>query len=84
MAATIRLKRVGTRNLPIYRVVVAPSRGKRDGRFIEEIGTYAPRQAADNFKVKPDRIQYWLGVGAQPTNTVRTLLKRAQKAAAKA
>jgi small subunit ribosomal protein S16 len=81
MAARIRLKRVGTKNRPIYRVVVAHDRGKRDGRFIEEIGTYAPRQSTDNFKVKADRIQYWLGVGALPTQTVRTLLKRAQKTA---
>lgn len=84
MAATIRLKRVGTKNRPVYRIVVAHDKGKRDGRFIEEIGTYSPRQAADNFKINPERAQYWLGVGAQPSETVRTLLKRAQKAAAKA
>ena len=79
MAATIRLKRVGTRNSPIYRVVVTDSRNPRDGRFIEEIGTYSPRNATNNFNVDLERVNYWLGVGAQPSNTVRTLLKKAAK-----
>lgn len=83
MAVTIRLKRVGRKNCPTYRIVVAHNKGKRDGRFIEQVGTYCPRQATDNFKLDTERLRYWLGVGAQPSETVRALWKRAQKAAAR-
>jgi len=79
----IRLKRMGSKNRPAYRVVVADSRSPRDGRCIEEIGTYAPMdKAADNFNLKLDRVDYWLGVGAQPSDTVRSFIKKARKAAA--
>jgi small subunit ribosomal protein S16 len=81
MAVTIRLKRVGTRNTPVFRVVVTDRRSPRDGKFIEEIGTYVPRQATDNFKVDWARMEYWLSKGAQPSDTVRTLLKKAPKSA---
>jgi small subunit ribosomal protein S16 len=81
MSVKIRLKRVGTRNTPVYRVVVTDSRSPRDGRFIEEIGTYAPRKAVDNFKVDMERVSYWLGKGAQPSDTLRTLLKKTPKPA---
>ena len=81
MPVRIRLKRVGTRNKPIYRVVVTDGCKPRDGRPIEEIGTYTPRTAKDNFKVKLERVNYWLGKGAKPSDTVRTLLKKTSKPA---
>jgi len=80
----IRLKRIGSKNHPVYRVVVANSRSPRDGRCIEEIGTYAPMQKGDNFSLKMDRVDYWLGVGAQPSDTVRSFIKKTRKAAAAA
>lgn len=78
----IRLKRMGSKNRPAYRVVVADSRSPRDGKCIEEIGTYAPMQKGDNYALKLDRVDYWLGVGAQPSDTVRSFIKKARKAAA--
>lgn len=81
----IRLKRIGSKNRPAYRVVVADNRSPRDGRCIEEIGTYAPMsKATDNFDLKMERVDYWLGVGAQPSDTVRSFIKKARKAAAAA
>ena len=78
----IRLKRMGSKNRPYYRVVVADSRSPRDGKCIEEIGTYAPLdKAADNYSLKLDRVDYWLGVGAQPSDTVASFIKKARKAA---
>jgi small subunit ribosomal protein S16 len=73
----IRLRRVGRKKAPVYRIVVADSRSPRDGKFIEVIGHYAPRQSDGGVSVKTDRVNYWLGVGAQPTDTVRSLLRRA-------
>ena len=72
----IRLRRMGAKKNPFYRIVVADSRYPRDGRFIEEIGTYDP-QADASVKVDAERAQYCLGVGAQPTQTVKTLLRNA-------
>jgi len=80
----IRLKRMGSKNRPAYRVVVADNRSPRDGRCIEEIGTYAPMQEGDNYALKLDRVDYWLGVGAQPSDTVRSFIKKVRKAAAAA
>ncbi len=77
MAVKIRLRRVGRKKAPVYRIVVADSRSPRDGRFIEMIGQYAPRQTENALNVKADRANYWLDVGAQPTDTVRSLLRRA-------
>lgn len=78
----IRLKRIGNKNRPVYRVVVADSRSPRDGKCIEEIGTYNPLdKAADNYSLKLDRVDYWLGVGAQPSDTVASFIKKARKAA---
>ena len=74
MAVKIRLKRVGKKKQPYYRVVVADIRSPRDGRFIEEIGTYNPHTQPSTFKVDAERVKYWLGTGAQPTETVRKLL----------
>jgi small subunit ribosomal protein S16 len=73
----IRLRRVGRKRNPIYRIVVADSQAPRDGRFIEIIGNYAPRQGDTAIDLKKDRASYWLDHGAQPSDTVRSLLRRA-------
>lgn len=73
----IRLRRMGAKKAPFYRIVVADSRYPRDGRFIEEIGTYDPTQEPAALKVDTDRAQAWIKTGAQPTETVRALLKKA-------
>ena len=75
MAVKIRLKRLGKIRAPYYRIVVADSRTKRDGRVIEEIGKYHPTENPSVIQVDSDRAQYWLGVGAQPTEQVAALLK---------
>lgn len=74
----IRLRRMGAKKAPYYRVVVADSRYPRDGRFIEELGTYEPSKEADKLTVNMERVQYWIANGAQPTDTVRGLLKKVQ------
>ena len=78
------MKRVGTKNMPAFRIVVADSRSPRDGKFIEEIGTYNPLKKGDNFSIKLDRAQYWMGKGAQPSDTVASFIKKAGKAPAPA
>jgi small subunit ribosomal protein S16 len=75
VAVKIRLKRMGKIRTPFYRIVVADSRTKRDGRVIEEIGTYNPKAEPSIITVDGERAQYWLGVGAQPTEAVAALLK---------
>ena len=75
MAVKIRLKRLGKTRAPHYRIVVADSRTKRDGRVIEEIGRYVPTENPSFIEVNSERAQYWLGVGAQPTEQVAVLLK---------
>ena len=75
MAVKIRLKRMGKIRAPYYRIVVADSRTKRDGRVIEEIGKYHPKEEPSLIEVKSERAQYWLGVGAQPTEAVAAILK---------
>jgi small subunit ribosomal protein S16 len=75
VAVKIRLKRLGKIRAPYYRVVVADSRTKRDGRVIEEIGKYHPTEEPSFIEIKSERAQYWLGVGAQPTEQVAALLK---------
>ena len=72
----IRLKRMGMKKMPFYRLVVADSRNARDGRFIEEIGYYNPLTNPIELKIDEERAKYWLGTGAQPTDTVRGLLKK--------
>lgn len=72
----IRLRRMGAKKAPFYRVVVADSRFPRDGRFIEEIGTYDPMAEGENLKVDMERVKYWIANGAQPTDTVRGLIKK--------
>src|SRR5687768_7817292 len=75
VAVKIRLKRLGKIRAPYYRVVVADSRTKRDGRVIEEIGKYHPTEEPSLIEIKSERAQYWLGVGAQPTEQVAAILK---------
>jgi small subunit ribosomal protein S16 len=82
MAVRIRLKRIGARNDPVFRIVVADSRSPRDGRFIEELGSYQPQKPGQNFVLQYERAQYWLSRGAQPTETVASFIKKAAKAAA--
>jgi len=84
MAVKIRMKRVGTKNTPVYRIVVADSRSPRDGKFIEEIGTYHPLQTGQNYTLKLERADYWVSKGAQPSDTVASFIKKAKKAAAPA
>ena len=76
----IRLRRLGAKKAPFYRVVVADSRFPRDGRFIEEIGTYNPLTNPATIEIDMERAKYWISNGAQPTDTVRGLLKKAEAA----
>ncbi len=75
MAVKIRLKRMGAKKRPFYRFVVADSRAPRDGRFIEEIGYYNPLTEPKTVKVDAERVNYWISVGAKPTDTVNRLFK---------
>jgi small subunit ribosomal protein S16 len=77
MAVRIRLRRTGRKKSPMYRIVVADSQSPRDGRFIEIIGQYAPRQGNTAVNLDAARVNYWLDNGAQPSDTVRSLLRRA-------
>ncbi len=76
MAVKIRLRRMGAKKAPFYRIVVADSRYPRDGRFIEEIGYYDPTKEPSVVKVDAEAVKKWIGNGAQPTDTVRALLKK--------
>ena len=79
----IRLRRMGAKKSPFYRVVVADSKSPRDGRFIEEIGTYNPVTQPSEINIDMERADYWIRNGAQPTDTVRALLKKAAPAVLK-
>jgi small subunit ribosomal protein S16 len=81
MALKIRLARIGTRHLPVYRVVVAEARSRRDGAAVEQIGTYHPKQSDVALKLNLDRVDYWVKHGAVPTSTVHSLIKKARHAA---
>ena len=74
----IRLRRMGAKKAPYYRIVVADSRSPRDGRFIEELGTYDPMADGEKLTVNQERVQYWIANGAQPTDTVRGLMKKVE------
>lgn len=78
MAVRIRLKKTGRKNRPCYRIVAADSRTKRDGKVLEVLGHYDPlvKEQDKQVAIKRDRVQYWLGVGAQPSDTVASILKR--------
>ena len=78
MAVKIRLKRMGAKKNPFYRVVVADSRSPRDGRFIEEIGYYNPMTNPAEVKIDTEKANKWIADGAQPTETVKALLKKAE------
>lgn len=82
MAVRIRMKRTGAKNNPVFRIVVADNRSPRDGKFIEELGTYWPTQKGENFKLDIARADYWVSKGAQPSDTVASFLKKAKKATA--
>ena len=75
----IRLKRVGAKNAPVYRIVVTDGRSPRDGRFIEGLGCYQPLKKGENVQVDLDRATYWLSKGAQPSDTVASFLRKAAK-----
>ena len=77
MAVKIRLRRTGRKKQPMYRIVVADSQSPRDGKFIEVVGQYAPRQGEQAINLKTERVNYWLDNGAQPSDTVRSLLRKA-------
>lgn len=77
MAVKIRLRRMGAKGAPFYRIVVADSRFPRDGRFIEEIGYYNPMEDPADLRVDTEKAQKWIANGAQPTDTVKVLLKKA-------
>ena len=79
MAVSIRLRREGAKNRPFYRVVVADKRSPRDGKFIEVIGNYDPRKKGENYELNLDRAEYWVKNGAQPSETVASIIKNARK-----
>jgi small subunit ribosomal protein S16 len=82
MAVSIRLRREGSKNRPFYRIVVADSRGPRDGKFIEIIGTYDPKKTGQNSSFSVERADYWISKGARPSDTVRSLIKKQRKTVA--
>jgi small subunit ribosomal protein S16 len=79
MAVAIRLRREGARNSPYFKIVVADQRRPRDGKFIEIIGTYDPKKKGDNFTLKLERADYWVSVGARPSQTVGNIISKARK-----
>jgi small subunit ribosomal protein S16 len=81
---SIRLRRTGSTKRPYYRVVVADSRAWRDGRFVEVLGHYDPRRSPAVVKIDAERAQYWIGKGARPSDTVRSMLKKNKKAGSEA
>jgi len=81
---SIRLRRTGSTKRPYYRVVVADSRAWRDGRFVEVLGHYDPRRSPAVVKIDAERAEYWIGKGARPSDTVRSMLKKDKKKAAAA
>ncbi len=76
---SLRLRREGTNKRPYYKVVAADSRAKRDGRFIETIGSYDPKIEGENFKIDLQRVDYWLSCGAQPSETVASIIRKARR-----
>ena len=78
------MKRIGTKNTPVFRIVVADSRSPRDGKCIEELGTYQPLKKGDNFTLNLDRVTYWVGKGAQPSDTVASFIRKSRRSAAAA
>lgn len=81
MSVKIRLRREGALNRPYYKVVVTDSRSPRDGKFIEQVGNYDPKKAGENANLDLERVDYWIERGAQPSDTVRSLIKKEKKKA---
>lgn len=81
MSVRIRMKRIGAKNTPVFRIVVADSRSPRDGKCIEELGTYLPLKKGDNVTLNLDRASYWISKGAQPTDTVASFIRKARRVA---
>lgn len=81
MSVSIRLRREGAKNRPYYKVVVADSRSPRDGKFIEMIGTYDPKKTGHNSSLNVERAEFWISKGAQPSDTVRSLIRKNKKMA---
>ena len=81
MSVSIRLRREGSLNNPYYKVVVADQRSPRDGKFIELVGNYDPKKAGENANIDLSRIDYWIQNGARPSDTVRSIIKKARKKA---
>jgi len=81
MPVRIRMKRIGAKNTPAFRIVVADGRSPRDGKCIEELGTYLPLKKGDNFTLDLGRADYWLSKGAQPSDTVASFIKKARRTA---
>ena len=81
---TLRLNRQGTKDRPFYKIVAVDSRKRRDGRYIEQIGTYNPMEEGVNFTIDVDKADTWVSKGAQPSDTVRSIIKKARKAAMQA
>lgn len=79
MALRIKLARRGSAHNPVYRVVVGEARSKRDGKFVEWIGTYSPKAPHGKLRLKLDRADYWIGLGAKPTDTVRSLINQVRR-----
>ncbi len=84
MAVAIRLKREGAKDRPHYRIVVIDSRARRDGRYIESLGHYEPINKGENYKIDLEKALDWVGKGARPSDTVRSIIKKAEKKAAAA
>ena len=84
MAVVLRLSRAGTHKAPFYHVVATDSRKPRDGKYLEDVGIYDPTQRPERIELKIDRIEHWLKVGACPSQTVASVLKRAKRASAPA
>lgn len=82
MAVHLRLQRFGAKKRPYYRIVAADARAKRDGRFLEQVGTYDPMQNPSAIRFKTDRLEYWLSVGAKPTDTTASLIRRYRRESA--
>ncbi len=78
----IRLRREGTKDRPYYRIVVADSRARKEGRFIELVGSYDPLVDGDNYKIDLEKVESWIGKGAQPSETVQSIIRKAKGAAA--
>ena len=81
MSVSIRLRREGTTNSPYYKIVVADSRSPRDGKFLEIIGNYDPKKADLNTNLDLARVEYWISKGAQPSETVRSIIRKSRKLA---